>query len=145
LGVALSLRYQLVAIGASAAQYYPRIAGKLGAELAIPPGVEVANAIGAAVSGVLQRASALITLPRDDCFRVHSETGTTDFANLREATVFARDTARKLAIAAAYSAGAGEAVQCDTQQRDSVITGPDGYRTFLQSRITAIASGQPQS
>jgi len=145
LGVALSLRYQLVAIGASAAQYYPRIAGKLGAELAIPPGVEVANAIGAAVSGVLQRASTLITLPRDDCFRVHSETGTTDFANLSEATEFARDTARKLAIAAAHSAGAGEAVQCDTQQRDSVIAGPDGYSTFLQSRITAIASGQPQS
>jgi hypothetical protein len=76
---------------------------------------------------------------------VHSETGTTDFANLSEATEFARDTARKLAIAAACNAGAGEAVQCDTQQRDSVITGPDGYRTFLQSRITAIASGQPQS
>ncbi|MDH3714718.1 MAG: hydantoinase/oxoprolinase family protein [Gammaproteobacteria bacterium] len=145
LQVDLSLRYPLVAIGASAVQYYPRIAGKLGARLMIPQGVEVANAIGAAVSGILQRSSTLITLPRDDCFRVHSEAGTKDFGNLSDATEFARTTARELAVAAAHSAGAGEDVQCDTQQQDSVITGPDGHRTFLQSRITVIARGQPQS
>jgi N-methylhydantoinase A/oxoprolinase/acetone carboxylase beta subunit len=145
LRVSLSLRYPLVAIGASAAQYYPRIAGKLGAELVIPTGVEVANAIGAAVSAILQRSSTLITLPRDDCFRVHSEAGTTDFGNLSDATEFAHTTARALAVAAAHSAGAGEEVQCDTQQQDSVVTGPDGHRTFLQSRITVIARGQPQT
>jgi N-methylhydantoinase A/oxoprolinase/acetone carboxylase beta subunit len=145
LRVSLSLSYRLVAIGASAAQYYPRIAEKLGARLVIPPGVEIANAIGAAVSGILQRSSTLITLPRDDCFRVHSEAGTTDFGNLSDATEFARATARELAVAAARNAGAGAEVQCDTQQQDSVITGPDGHRTFLQSRITVIARGQPQS
>ncbi len=145
LQVDFSLRCPLIAIGASAPQYYPRIAEKLGARLVIPPDVAVANAVGAAVSGILQRSSILITLPRDDCFRVHSESGTTDFGTLSAATAFARPTARDLAVAAAHRAGAGDSVHCDTQQRDSVITGPDGHRTFLQSRITVIARGQPQT
>ncbi len=144
LDVTLSLGQPLVAIGAAAAQYYPRVAQKLGARLTVPCETQVANAIGAAVSGILQRAHALVTLPRDDCFRVHSEIGTADFGSLGEATEFARNTASELAVAAARTAGAGQNVRCETQRHDNVITGPDGHSTFLESRITAIATGQPQ-
>ena len=145
LNVEFTLDCPMIAIGASAPHYYPGVAERLGAELSLPPDVAVANAVGAAVSGILQRSSILITLPRDDCFRVHSETGTTDFVSLSDATAFARTAARDLAVAAAQRAGAGDSVQCDTRQEDSVITGPDGHRTFLQSRITVIAKGQPHT
>ncbi|MDH3451233.1 MAG: hydantoinase/oxoprolinase family protein, partial [Gammaproteobacteria bacterium] len=143
LRVRFALGCPLIAIGAAAPHYYPLVAKQLGANLVIPEGVAVANAIGAAVSGILQRSSTLITLPRDACFRVHSESGTADFGTLNDATEFARATARDLAVAAAHRAGAGESVQCDTQQQDTIITGPGGHSTFLQSRITVIARGRP--
>ena len=46
--IALKLTLPLVALGASAATYYPTIANQLGAELIVPDHAGVAGAVGAA-------------------------------------------------------------------------------------------------
>ncbi len=142
LGVSLRLQSTLIAIGASAAHYYPAIAERLGVQLSTPPHLAVANAVGAAMSAIVQRASALITLPRDDLYRVHTGGGTADFPSLEQAVEHAGSAAREQAVQAARDAGARRS-HCETLRHDNVVTGPDGHRTFLESRVTVVARGDP--
>jgi N-methylhydantoinase A/oxoprolinase/acetone carboxylase beta subunit len=140
LDVNLTLREPLVAVGAPAATYYPDVARRLGAELVLPKGADVANAIGAAVAGIRQKVQLLITSPAQGLFRLHLATGIRDFRDLNEAIAFARDTAMDQAQERAARAGSATPnVKVDVQNRTIVDGG--GGEMFIDAVITATATG----
>ena len=97
----LRLKLPLIALGASAAAYYPDIARLVGAELIVPPFSEVAGAVGAAAGSVRQRVMILVTQPKDGVFRIHLPDGLKDGANLQEALDIARQAANGNALTGA--------------------------------------------
>ena len=138
-----SLRRPLVAVGAPAASYYPAVARRLGTELHLPEHGEVANAVGAVASGVMQSARILITSPAEGCYRVHGESGPEDFSKYRESEARARHLAEQLARARAHGAGARQ-ISVETTQKDLRATGADGQTVFVETTVTATAVGRPE-
>lgn len=142
-GVKLTLRRPLVAIGAPVATYFPAVSESLNTRLCVPPHAEVANAVGAVVGSVMQTVRALIS-PQEEgtLFRVHFQDGVHDFAELKEAAAFATRESSVLAEQLALRAGAG-AVQVKVARRDHTVEA-SGEQIFLASEITATAAGRPR-
>lgn len=143
LGVSLTLKRPIVAIGAPAATYYPAIAERLGTRLSIPPFAAVSNALGAVASGVMQRVTAQITAPDAGRYRVHLASGVRDFSDLENAADYAERESTRLAEQQATGVGAAD-VRITTQRADQVVTASDGLKMFIESRITAVAVGRPR-
>jgi hypothetical protein len=108
----------------------------------VPPHAEVANAVGAVASGVLQAAELLITSPADGVFRVHLADGVRDFPDLERAARLAEAEARREADTRARRAGA-DRVEVTVRRRDVITPGPGGHKTFIESWVTATAAGRP--
>ena len=139
----VGLRRPLVALGAPASSYFPQVAERLDTELHVPEHAEVANAVGAVATGVMQQARILISSPSQGCYRVHSELGLEDFSRYTDSEARARTVAKELAAERARVAGA-EHVQVDTEQRDLRAPGPGGQEVFVETVITATAVGRPR-
>ena len=138
--IALELSLPLVALGASAATYYPAISQRLSAELIVPDHAEVAGAVGAAAGDVRQRVEVLVTQPSSGLFRVHLASGPHDVKSREEALALARAAAETSAEARAKAAGAaGELSVCLSEKIDEVPVGPEKC-LFLQATITAEAN-----
>lgn len=138
--IALKLSLPLVALGASAATYYPAIAQRLGAELIVPAHAEVAGAVGAAAGTVRQRVEVLVTQPSAGLFRVHLSAGPHDVNSRKEALALARAAAETCVEARAKAAGAeGELLVSLSETIDEVPVGPE-KSVFLQATITAEAN-----
>ena len=138
--ITMKLTLPLVALGASAATYYPEIANRLGAELIVPDYAGVAGAVGAAICAVRQRVVILITQPTDGIFRVHLAEGPQDLKHLEEALALAKAAAETGARARAEAAGAtGEVVVSLSESIDEVPVGPN-KKLFLQAVITGLAA-----
>lgn len=138
----LKLDLPLIALGASAAAYYPDIARLLGAELIVPPFSEVAGAVGAAAGSVRQRVMILVTQPKDGVFRIHLPDGLQDKGDLQEALALARTAATEMATRRATAAGAGQIETSLSEAIDEIDLGAD-KSLFLQAAITADATGTP--
>jgi N-methylhydantoinase A/oxoprolinase/acetone carboxylase beta subunit len=143
LQVALTLGRPLIGIGAPAEAYYPDVARRLHTQLVVPPHAEVANAVGAVASGVVQTVEILITAPTDGVYRVHLGHGISDHPDLERAAWQAESEARRTAVDRARNAGAGS-IQVSVQRRDVITPGPGGHQTFIESRVTATAAGRPR-
>jgi N-methylhydantoinase A/oxoprolinase/acetone carboxylase beta subunit len=134
--------YPVVAVGAPAGVFFPDSAAHLGVELSIPQHAEVANAFGAVMGSVVQRAQVTITQPLYGTFIVHSDHGPIHFSNLAEAVssaeVMAEEKVRKLAL----DAGA-VSVEVLLSSDDKHIHHDVDGELFLESRITATATGRP--
>ena len=142
-GARITLERPIIAIGAPAATYYPAVAQRLGTPLLLPEHAEVCNAVGAVASGVVQRARLLITQPADGKFRAHLPGGVRDFHDLELAAAATLAAAEAQARQMAEAAGAGE-IRLETSRDDTVVEGPGGLRTFLESVIVATAAGRPR-
>ena len=138
----LSLKLPLIALGASAAAYYPDIARLLGAELIVPPFSEVAGAVGAAAGSVRQRVMILVTQPKDGVFRIHLPDGLQDRSDLEDALALARTAATEMATRRATAAGAGKIETTLSEEIDQIQLTAD-KSLFLQAAITADATGTP--
>ena len=138
----LKLDLPLIALGASAAAYYPDIARLLGAELIVPPFSEVAGAVGAAAGSVRQRVMILVTQPKDGVFRIHSPDGLQDKGDLQEALALARTAATEMATRRATAAGASQIETSLSEAIEEIDLGA-GKSLFLQAAITADATGTP--
>lgn len=138
----LSLRRPLVAVGAPAASYFPTVAERLSAELRVPRHANVANAVGAVATGVLQSARVLISAPSSGCFRVHAGSGIEDFSDYEASLARARGLAKSLAREKAGEAGADD-VHMETEQHDLRAPGAGGEEIFIETSITATAIGRP--
>ena len=138
----LKLDLPLIALGASAAAYYPDIARLLGAELIVPPFSEVAGAVGAAAGSVRQRVMILVTQPKDGVFRIHLPDGLQDKGDLQEALALARTAATEMATRRATAAGASQIETSLSEAIEEIDLGA-GKSLFLQAAITADATGAP--
>jgi len=135
----LQLCQTLVGVGAPAATYYPEVARRLGAELDLPDGAEVANAIGAAVAGIRQKVQIVVTSPAQALFRVHLTTGVRDFGKADDAIAHARDVARAAALERAQRAGS-KSPSVELAVDDRRIRDAGGGEVFVEAIITATAT-----
>ena len=91
----------------------------------------------------MQRARLVITQPAEGKFRAHLPEGVRDFPELEQAAAATLAAAEAQARAQALAAGAGE-IRLETSRDDTVVEGPGGLRTFLESVIVATAAGRPR-
>ncbi len=138
----LHFKRPVVAVGAPAATYYPEVGRRLDTEVVVPPHADVCNAVGAVAGGVAQRVDALITSPREGLYRCHLPEGVADFEDLDRAARHAGMEVGRRARRAAERIGAEDiAVRLD--RHDETVAGKDGGKLFIESRISALATGRP--
>jgi len=132
----------LVAVGAPAASYYPKVAHGLGVQLVMPLHAEVANAVGAVLGQVSQRVHITVSQPVKGVFRVFTQAGPRDFDRLAPAIALAQDLAGQEATARALQAGAAS-VSVEFSQEDNNVNNDIDGNMFFEARVTAAASGAP--
>ena len=145
LGIALTLRRPVVAIGAPVEAYMPRVAERLHTELVIPPHAEVANAVGAVAGGVVQRYRVLISPIEDGAaLRVHLPNGVRDFPHLDGAVAHAEEEMDGWIRSQARQAGAAQVeVQVERVDKEALVSSGWGDRIYLGTELTFTAVGRP--
>jgi N-methylhydantoinase A/oxoprolinase/acetone carboxylase beta subunit len=140
--VSLQLSRPLVAIGAPVGVYYPEVARRLGASLAIPEHAAVCNAVGAVAGVVSQTVEILVNQPSFRVFRVHDPAGSQDYSEPAPALEHAQRVSRELALAAARRAGAADPhVETSVTERLAHIDAGADYLAEAVARSTA--TGRP--
>ena len=137
-----SAHVPLVAVGAPAASYYPRVAQGLGVQLVMPAFAEVANAVGAVLGQVSQRVHITVTQHVKGVFRVFTAAGPRDFDALAPAIAHAQELASGEACRRALKAGASSA-RIELSQQDNNVNNDIDGNMFFEARVTATASGPP--
>ena len=132
----------VIGLGASAPYYYGAVGKRLGCEMILPEHAGVANAIGAVVGQVSQRATAIVTSPGVGRFTAHLPEGLQTFAD-PEAAMQATEAALTLeAVRRAKQAGA-EDLRITTA-RDLRSASVEGQAMFVEATISVTASGRPR-
>jgi len=141
--VALTARLAvpLVGLGASAGCHYGPVAARLGCDLVVPDGAEVANAVGAVVGQVEVAAEGLVTCPGPGLFVAHLPEGPERFADLAAARD--RLAAALAAEARDRAARAGLDDPALALAEDLVSAEVEGQRVPVELRLRATASGRP--
>jgi len=134
--------YPIVAVGAPASTFFPDAASRLGAELNLPENAEVANAFGAVMGSVVQRAQVTVTQPVHGTFIVHGDQGPMSFNALNSALARAEEIAKQKVRLLCESAGAASMEIIVSRDENHVHHDLDGD-LFLETRITATATGRP--
>lgn len=137
----------LFGLGASAGLYHPGAARLLKMECHIPPEAGVANAYGAVAGVVRQRRSVCLQPGGGHTVVALLPDGPQRFDTLESAVEAAEAVVRGLARTAALAAGAADDDDClvlSCQRNDTVVE-QDGNTAFVESILTAIASGRPAS
>lgn len=140
--LAFAAHYPLVAVGAPASTFFPQAAQRLGVDLQLPERGEVANAFGAVMGVVMQRASLTVTQPLHGRFIVHSDSEPREFSKLNDALECARHLARERVLLMAETAGAG-AVEVRLSESGRHVEHEVDGELFLETVVTATASGRP--
>ncbi len=140
--VTLRLGVPVIGLGASASSYYGAVGDRLGCEMILPEHAGVANAIGAVVGQVSQRASGLVSSPGEGRFTAHLAGGLKTF-NSREEAVAAMEAA-VVAEAGALARAAGAADVRVVVQRDVRQAQVEGQSMFIEATVSATASGRPR-
>jgi N-methylhydantoinase A/oxoprolinase/acetone carboxylase beta subunit len=138
----IGLDVPVIGLGASAATYYPAITKLLRTDAVVPTHAGVANAVGAVVGRVEISLEAIVSQPSEGRYRAHVEGAPGDFTDAESAICFALDALSEAAHSAAVAAGA-EAIQVKTGREDVVVR-IEGAEVFVESRVTAVASGRPR-
>jgi N-methylhydantoinase A/oxoprolinase/acetone carboxylase beta subunit len=137
----VSLTGPIVAVGASAPTYYPRVAEALGTGVVLPTHGEVANAVGAVVGRIRVRCQTTVTQPRTGSFRVHAG-HQPQFFQLDEARRWATQHLSRDVTNLARAAGADEPdVEMDWTARTALV---NGREILVEGTLTATATGRPR-
>jgi N-methylhydantoinase A/oxoprolinase/acetone carboxylase beta subunit len=140
--VTLSMRRPIIGVGAPATTYLPPVAAQLHTNIHIPEHAEVASAVGAVATGVVQTIRILIRpLDGSKVFRVHVPFGVRDFTELTPAVSYATDTARRLARHRAHQAGA-DSIKVSIERHDRTAPVYDN-NIHIETEIIATAVGRP--
>ncbi len=132
----------VIGLGASAPSYYGAVGARLNCQMILPEHAGVANAIGAVVGQISQRASALVTSPSEGRFTAHLPEGLQLFNNREEALAAVEAAMVAQASARAEAAGAQDlAITTSRQIREASV---EGSPMFIEATITATASGRPR-
>jgi N-methylhydantoinase A/oxoprolinase/acetone carboxylase beta subunit len=132
--------YPIVAVGAPASSYYGDVAKSMHIGLHNPEHADVANAFGAVMGSVIQRAQITVTQPLFGVFCLFHEDEPRQFDTLDEARQYAQEIVLQLAKDKALAAGAINPQVTlsfdDVHVQDEV----DG-ELFLESTVIATAIG----
>ena len=132
--------YPIVAVGAPASSYYPDVADSMSIGLHLPQHGDVANAFGAVMGSVIQRAQITVTQPQHGTFCLFHGDQPKVFDNLEAAKQEARQIVSEVAIQKALEAGAIDPSVTlafdDIHVQDEI----DG-ELFLESTVIATAIG----
>jgi N-methylhydantoinase A/oxoprolinase/acetone carboxylase beta subunit len=140
--VTLRLGVPVIGLGASAPSYYGAVGERLGCEMILPEHAGVANAIGAVVGQVSQRAQGMVSSPGEGRFTAHLPEGLHTF-NDRDAALDALEAAlRHEASTRARQAGAEDLHV--TTARDIREANVEGRPMFIEATVTVTASGRPR-
>jgi len=140
--VTLRLGVPVIGLGASAPSYYGAVGERLGCEMILPEHAGVANAIGAVVGQVSQRAQGLVSSPGEGRFTAHLPDGLQTYTS-RDAALEALETAL-VAEATARAQAAGAADLRVTATRDIREAQVEGNPMFIEATVTVTASGRPR-
>lgn len=132
----------VIGLGASAPSYYGAVGERLGCRMVLPEHAGVANAIGAVVGQVSQRATGLVTSPGEGRFTAHLPDGLQVFADRDTALAALEDALTAEARARARTAGA-EDLRI-TATRDIREAEVEGRAMFIEATVTVTASGRPR-
>jgi N-methylhydantoinase A/oxoprolinase/acetone carboxylase beta subunit len=132
----------VIAVGASAGAYYPRIGALIGAPVILPDHADVANAIGAVVGQVRIARQAVVTEPSERRFRINGIEGMALHEDAENAISAASAALETIALNDAIAAGATEPT-VTIERRDKTVEA-DGLVVFVESVITATAIGRPR-
>ena len=140
--VTVRLGVPVIGLGASAPSYYGAVGDRLGCEMILPEHADVANAIGAVVGQVSQRASGLVTSPGEGRFTIHLPEGLLTYNDRDEALAAIETSLVAEASARARFAGA-EDLRVTTARdiREAVV---EGRAMFIEATVSATASGRPR-
>jgi N-methylhydantoinase A/oxoprolinase/acetone carboxylase beta subunit len=132
----------VIGLGASAPFYYGAVGARLGASMILPEHAGVANAIGAVVGQISQRATGLISSAGEGQFTAHMPHGLERFT-IRDAALQAMETAL-IAEATARARQAGADDLHIATHRDIREAEVEGRAMFIEATLTATASGRPR-
>jgi N-methylhydantoinase A/oxoprolinase/acetone carboxylase beta subunit len=142
--VAMSMRLNVpvVGLGASAPTYYPAVGAALHTRMVLPEHAGVANAIGAVVGQVAQRARGIVTSPGEGRFTAHLPAGLQQFTD-RDTALGAMEAALTTeAVARAKASGAKDLRI--TAMRDIREAEVEGRAMFIEATLTVTATGRPR-
>ena len=134
--------YPVVAVGAPAGTFFPDAADHLSVKLTLPEHAEVANAFGAVMGSVVQRAHVTVTQPLHGTFIVHSDREPIQFNDLDSACKAAESMATEKVREMAAAAGAASMEIRLSKDENHIHHDLDG-ELFLETRISATATGRP--
>ena len=132
--------YPIVAVGAPAASYYQSVADSMFIGLHLPEHADVANAFGAVMGSVIQRAQITVTQPQHGTFCLFHGDQPRHFDDLATARAEAQEIAIGLARDKAVEAGAIDpsvTLKFDDLHVQDEIDG----ELFLESTVIATAIG----
>lgn len=133
----------IVGIGAPVRAWLPKVAKKMNTSLVIPEYAEVANAVGAATSKIMETVKVLIKPGENDgTFVMHAPWERKMFKSLKGATAYALDEAKNQAGLIAIKAGAKEYELVVNHEDKYVKVGAKGI--FMESLIEITAVERPE-
>ena len=132
--------YPIVAVGAPSASYYDAVAKSMHIGLHLPDHADVANAFGAVMGSIVQRAQMTVTQPMHGTFCLFSNDEPKHFDNLEAARSCAEGLVREEAEQKALMAGAKNPEVTLSYDNVHVKDDVDG-ELFLESTIIATAIG----
>lgn len=132
--------YPIVAVGAPAASYYQDVAKSMNIGLQLPEHANVANAFGAVMGSIVQRAQLTVTQPLHGTFCLFTDEGPRQFDSLEAAHEFAIPIVVDEAEQKALAAGARQPQVTLSYDNVHVKDEIDG-ELFLESTIIATAIG----
>ncbi|THD83458.1 hydantoinase/oxoprolinase family protein [Aliigemmobacter aestuarii] len=140
--ISARLGVPVVGLGASAPSYYGAVGDLLGCRMILPEHAGVANAIGAVVGQVSQRATGIVTSPAEGRFAAHMPDGVQIFND--------RDTALDALEAALRADAEGRARRAGAEdlqvaaRRDIREAEIEGKPMFIEGTVSVTASGRPR-
>ncbi|MFT5219627.1 MAG: N-methylhydantoinase A/oxoprolinase/acetone carboxylase beta subunit [Planctomycetota bacterium] len=132
--------YPIVAVGAPAASYYRDVADSMNVGLQLPAHADVANAFGAVMGSVIQRAQVTVTQPQFGTFCLFHQDQPMQFESLDAAKDHARNIVTELALQRALQAGAINP-QVSLAYDDIHVNDKVDGELFLESTVIATAIG----
>ena len=132
--------YPIVAVGAPAASYYRDVAASMNIGLHLPRHADVANAFGAVMGSVIERAQITVTQPQYGVFCLFSKEEPLHFDTLDAARQHAEQLVFSQAEARALSAGAKQP-QISLSYNDVHVKDDIDGELFLESTVIATAIG----
>ena len=139
--VRVDLAVPLIALGASANVYYPRVADRLGTDVVVPRHADVANAIGAVVGRVRLTRDCTISAPQLGQFVVHTGPTPELFVQLDQAIAHATSCLAQKLLDDMTAAGAAEFETNTVWTQQTVDVG--GMPMFVEGVLSMTCSGRP--